>query len=134
MHMRNITLAALLVGLLATLGACASSGETVRRDGNRITNEELVDVQVSTLYEAVERLRPRWLTVRAPRSFGMTAEILVYQEQTLLGNIDVLRQLSKDAAYSLRYMDGPTASASLPGTSGRHIEGAIVIQTARPSR
>jgi len=34
----------------------------------------------------------------------------------------------------LRYMDGATASASLPGTSGRHIEGAIIIETARGGR
>lgn len=127
MHMRN---ALLTLCLFALLAGCASTGESVRRDSTRITNEELASVEVSTLYEAVERLRPRWLTVRGPRSFAMTAEILVYQNQTLLGDISTLRQFSKDAAYSLRYLDGATASASLPGTSGRHIEGAIIIQTA----
>jgi hypothetical protein len=129
MQIRN----AFLLVLLLLAGACASaagSGETVRPNMNTITNEELAAVDAQTLYEAVNRLRPRWLTVRGPRSFGMVAEILVYQDQTYLGSIEVLRQFSKDAAYSMRYLDGATAAASLPGTSGRHVEGAIIIQTA----
>jgi hypothetical protein len=117
--------------LLLLLLACASGGASGSRSSDVVTHEEIAGVQVSNLYEVVERLRPRWLTLRGARSFGLGTGVVVYQEQTYLGEADVLRQLGRETAESLQYMDGPTASASLPGLGSRHVQGAIIIRTRR---
>lgn len=87
--------------------------------------------QVGNLYELVDRLRPRWLQVRArDRSFsGGEQEIVVYQDQSLLGGVEMLRSLGLDLATSLTYLDGAQATAQLPGLGSRRIEGAIVVNT-----
>lgn len=123
-----------LLGAALVLSACATTGsadDRARSDPNRLTAEELASVEVATLYEAVQRLRPRWLQVRSQRSLeGGDTGILVYQGQTRLGGPEALRQLDPGAAAWLEYLDGSTASASLPGIRG-HVQGAIVIHTAR---
>jgi hypothetical protein len=78
----------------------------------------------------VQRLRPRWLTPRAQQSFGLSTDILVFQGQTNLGTVEVLRQLTPESAIRLRFIDGSTAAASLPGMGSRHVAGAIVLETA----
>jgi hypothetical protein len=116
---------------------------TTRSDGGEsgsyrfdlITREELLDVQgVQNLYEVVQRLRPRWLTVRAgDRSFGMTTEIAVYQGQTYMGDIETLRQMGPTLPYQMRWMDGQTAMTTLPGLgSGKHLAGAIILVMQPP--
>jgi predicted patatin/cPLA2 family phospholipase len=53
----------------------------------------------------------------------------------LLGGPDALKQIGPESAWEIRWMDGVRASASLPGiTSGRHIEGAILISSRAPSK
>jgi hypothetical protein len=126
----------LLAGALAAtvcLAGCASGPgrEYARSDANLITPDEIAASNASNLYDLVHRLRPRWLQVRAARTFDMReGEIVVYQGQTYLGHLDALRQMNIDAAYAMRYLDGATASASLPGLVGRRIEAAIIIYTS----
>ena len=132
--MRNLT-RAMMVLAFATLvagGGCASNpraGSGTSMD--RITNDELVSVEgVRNLWDVVERLRPRWLQVRAAeRSLGLATNIVVFQDQTYLGDIDILHQLSPDVAYDMRWLDGATASATLPGLGSQHVAGAIIIYT-----
>lgn len=120
------------VVILTLFAACAPAATVQGSSQTVITTEELEAVQVNSLYEAVNRLRPRWLTVRSPQTFGsgagMTA-ILVYQNQTRLGGVDVLRDLGKESAVWLEYLDRATASATLPGAGGQDVEAAIVIHT-----
>jgi hypothetical protein len=63
-------------------------------------------------------------------SFGLQTNIVVFQNQTYLGNVDVLRQFSPESAYELDWLDGSTASNTLPGLGSQHVAGAIVIKTA----
>lgn len=125
--------AALATALL--IAGCASSGaSTDRGSPNLLTREQIMSINVPTLYDVVDRLRPRWLqgTGGEPSSvFGGENSIVVYQGQTLLGGPEILRQFSPDVAAELRYLDGPTASATLPGIGTRHISGAIVLQVTR---
>ena len=120
-------LSVLLLGGCATTRSAGSAG-----DPNILTREQIMSVQgVTNLYDVVQRLRPRWLTVRASdRSFGMTTVIAVFQNQTYLGDVDTLRQLQPGMAFQLKYMDGTTAQNSLPGVSpGTHLAGAIILST-----
>jgi outer membrane murein-binding lipoprotein Lpp len=136
MHATRFAPLLLLAGVIVAgvlLAGCASGAgrEHARSDPHFITPEEIASSNASNLYELVNRLRPRWMQVRAARTFDMReGEIVVYQGQTYLGHLDVLRQMNIDAAYAMRYLDGATASASLPGLVGRRVEAAIIIYTS----
>lgn len=136
----NRRTARILVSLSVVLLVGCSTAPTTRKAPTRsdlLTRDEIMSVRgASTLYDVVKRLRPRWLVVRAPdRSLGgMTTAIFVYLEQTLMGDVESLRELQPDMAYEMRWLDGATASATLPGLgSGVHMAGAIVIATRPPS-
>ena len=122
---KRLTLIAIGVLLIS---ACASAGSSgPRRQSDLITAEEIQAANVSNLYQVVERLRPRWLDSRARQSFNSPQEIVVYQGQTFLGGVEMLREFGPDSAFAIRYLDGPTASATLPGIGMRQVEAAIVI-------
>ena len=128
------SLALTVVLATALLAGCASSGETrrTRTDQDRLTRAELLSVEANNLYEAVQRLRPRWLTEdrrAGQRSFNLETGVVVFQNQTYLGGTEALRQWSKESAQSLEWLDGSKASATLPGLGSRHVAGAIVIHT-----
>jgi hypothetical protein len=128
---RSLVLAILLTGFAT---ACASTREAgdERTRSDVLTRDQILSVQgARNLHDVVQRLRPRWLVVRAgDRSFSMATGVVVYQDQALLGDVDTLRQLGPSAAVELRYLDGPTATSTLPGLgTGQHIAGAIVVVT-----
>jgi hypothetical protein len=100
-----------------------------------ISREELQQLEVRSAYEAIQQLRPRWLQVSGgPRSFSIETEVVVFQDQALLGNQEVLRQVGTEGIYTIRYLDGVTAKASLPGLGDRHIQGAILISMRPPGK
>ncbi len=121
----------LLAAALPVMVACAPSGsglEGPRRSSNVITREELAELDVRNAYEAIDRLRPLWLKVRAgARSFQTTTEVAVFQDDMYLGSLDVLERMGTEGIYRMRYVDGPTAQATLSGIQDRHIQGAIII-------
>jgi hypothetical protein len=127
-----------LAFLLAAVG-CAPAGEggsgPARGDYNVLTQDQILSVSAASLYEVVQRQRPRWLTPRANQSLaGVGTDILVFQGQTNLGTVEVLRQLPPNTAARLRFLDGPTAAATLPGLGSRHVAGAIIIDTTVQAR
>jgi hypothetical protein len=128
--------AVLALGLPAAILACASTpseGGAARPYSNVITRAELQEVGVRNAYEAIQRLRPRWLTVRGGnRSFQLDTEVVVFQDQMYLGSTDALERMGIDGIYEIRYIDGPTAQATLPGIGDRHVQGAIVIHMSPP--
>ena len=118
----------------ALLGsACASSPNGGRDDkGNPdiLTREQILEVGANNLHQVVSRLRPRWLQVRSVRSFNTETEIVVLQNEMLLGGPDALREMAPELAYEIRYLEGARAAAEIPGLmSGRHVQGAIVVST-----
>ncbi len=131
----SVSAAVRAIPLLALLGLAAACAATNARRGapslTRITREEIVGVQgARNLYEVVERLRPRWLVVRAADRLNLSEGIVVYQEETYLGGAEILRQLSPDMFFELRWLDGAVASATLPGLHpDRPVGGAIVLYT-----
>jgi hypothetical protein len=112
-------------------GGCASAGSTSSgTDRNLLTRDEIATVRVANIYEAVERLRPRWLQIRAPRSLGAQTEIVVFMNRSYMGGPEVLRQFEPANISQLRYLDGSTAMATLTGLGGKVVEGAIIIEVA----
>lgn len=125
----------LVLAAPALAGGCASTqsaeGDTGRQD--LLTREEIMGTESTNLYDAIRRLRPRWLQVRSTRSFNMETLIAVLQNDMYLGGSETLREISPELAYEIRYMDGVRAANVLPGLmSGQHVEAAIVINTRPP--
>lgn len=58
-----------------------------------------------TVYEAVRRLRPRWLQSRAPGQ-----EAVVFLDGARIGGIDELRILEANQVAEIRYRSGPDAT------------------------
>lgn len=106
-----------------------------RRRRNEISQEEMVRSGATNLYDVVQRLRPQWLTGTSASNFsGGGQAIVVYQNNTQLGGLDALRQLSPGYAETMRFLDGSEASNTLPGLGSRRVAGAIVVVTPGNSR
>jgi len=121
---------ALLGALSLLVAGCAGASRGSLRSpySNVITHAELEEVGTRNLYDAVRRLRPRWLEVRrGMRSFNLETEVVVFEEESFVGNQDVLESMGTDGVWELRYLDGTTAQSTLMGIGDRHVEGAIII-------
>lgn len=126
----GLALAVLIAGCATTNVPGATGGRM-----DRLSRAQIMAPEVSTLYDVVQRLRPRWLRASGGEPANLlggsyAGRVVVYQNQAYLGDVEVLRQMAPDAAQELRYLDGPTASATLPGLSGQMVSGAIVIYTS----
>jgi hypothetical protein len=123
----------MLLLLALSLGGCASGGERPpSTSATTLTQDDMSAVAGSNLYEVVDRLRPRWLQVRGPMSLTGAAapQIVVFLNNAYLGGPDQLRQFMPRDVIEVRYLDGPTASATLRGyDSTIHVAGAIVLVT-----
>lgn len=126
----------------ATAEGGASAGASANADGrtssvrraNVLTREELATSGATNLYDAVNRLRPAWLrgsTNTQSNYGGGGLQVVVYQGTTQLGTAEHLRQLAPGYVASLRYLDGNTASNTLPGLGSRMVAGAIIIELPR---
>lgn len=131
---RFLQVVLLLAITLTELGcAAATSGSesSTRRRMDILTRDEIASVEVGNLYDVVSRLRPRWLSVRGSSMGQGESTIMVYQGQTRMGDLSVLKTLSTDLAESMRFLDRSSAQAQLPGTWSAEMGGAIVIQTGQ---
>ncbi|UCG85583.1 MAG: hypothetical protein JSW71_16875 [Gemmatimonadota bacterium] len=137
MNFRSQYLLAAAVGVVVACASSGGGGESVRPDSrliNRAELDQLTEMGVRNLHEAVSRVRPRWLQVRAgTRSFygGQTA-IPVFQDQTLLGGPELLERMGLEGVFELRYLDASTAQATLAGIQDSHISHAIVVYMRPP--
>ena len=124
----------LLFALALPLGlwSCASGSVGPSRDRNVISPEEIEAAKVRTALELVERLRPLWLRSRGGRSTPLTTEIVVYQDNIMLGDIEMLRSVPIDLVSSVRSLDSAEAGG-LAGLGSRHVERVIMIIT-RPNK
>lgn len=125
-------IAVAILALITT--ACATTGS--RESTQKISYEELQEAtSAATLHDVVRQLRPRWLRARA-RSFapqGTESVIGVYEGETWLGDVSVLREYAPSKVYELRFIDAPKDLNALPRRSGQHVVAAILLVTS-PSR
>jgi hypothetical protein len=116
-------------GASAGAEGSAQAPSTSRVRTNVLARTDLETHSGQNLYEAIRRLRPQWLVVRGGRSLDGSTEIVVYQDNTLVGNTESLRQMQTDMAVSVEYMDASTATNALPGLGSRRVAGAIIVRT-----
>ncbi len=126
--------AAVSVIAVVTLAACASGGTSAggktRYSQNVITADELATVDVTDAYQAIQRLRPQFLTnSRGPTQMGTRSGttdsgIQVYMNDQRLGDVSSLSQIPKNDIQEIRFLSASEASSRF-GTG--NTSGAIVV-------
>ena len=126
----HVRCAAAAVAVAASVGVaavgCTPGRQSVPAQRDVITAEEIASADALTAYDAVERLRPLWLRTRGERSIRLSTEIVVYQDQTMLGDVEMLRGIPAHLIQSIRALDAADAGR-LPGLGSRHVERAILV-------
>ncbi|HJQ12607.1 MAG TPA: hypothetical protein VJ840_16360 [Gemmatimonadaceae bacterium] len=130
---------AILLAGAALLSACASSSQgtstprptSQQSSSDFITSVEVAATPVSNAYDLISRLRPNWLRVETGsiRSGTRSQIIVVYLDDTRLGDVTTLRTISTSGIQSLRYYDATRAATVLRNPGSDPIAGAIVIST-----
>jgi hypothetical protein len=132
---------ALILGLVSGCTSAShlrSHTESARRaptagyEARVITREELTSMDVGTLYQAVERLRPEFLHSRNPSPSPMHPSLaIVYLDGKRLGGPDALATLTVGDIYEVRYISANDADVRF---GYGHNAGAILVTSLGRSR
>lgn len=117
---------------LAAAGSCAS-GRTPKPQssygaGNTLSADDIAETAATNLYDAIQRLRPQWLTSSRIRRGGSGDDLVVYLDNNRYGSMNSLRQLSVGGVQEVRYF-GATEATNRYGTG--HTGGAIQVLMSR---
>jgi hypothetical protein len=112
--MRALTMTVVAATLLLT--ACATARTETgsgNRASNRVTQEQLAATNAETLYDAISKLHPDWLTTRGPSSVSdpTPTSASVFMNGSLLGRVDYLRQMRVLDVTEVRYWESGPAAA-----------------------
>jgi hypothetical protein len=115
------------LALAAGLAGCASGGgggasRPAGSSSTRIVRAELVPLGQMSAYQAIERLRPRWLQSRS----GDT--VVLYVDGSRRSNVRDLESMSIMDLEQMEYMASSDATTRY-GTG--HAAGAILVTTRR---
>jgi len=127
--MTRLQFALVSVAILVSGSACGGQsqpGGAQPYDRERLTPEEFNQRAFLSAYEAVESLRPIWLTRRGP-----DGAVQVYVDENHMGGVELLRTVRLINVALIRHMDGIQASARY-GLG--HDQGAILITTRAAGR
>jgi hypothetical protein len=108
--------AALASGAVCLFLACSSATTqtgTRRESRNLLTQEQLAATNTTSLYEAILKLRPEWLSSRGPISVTNAAPSVpsVFMNGTMLGKAEYLREMRVLDVTEVRYWEAGPASA-----------------------
>lgn len=125
-----------LAACVLLIGACShrtrETGQSIPHDPELLTSEELANVKGSTVYDAVQELRPNWIMRSRPNpALPRQTPLIVYVDGQRYGaGIDGLRTIPITAAVSVQYFS-PTGAEGRFGPG--HTLGAIEVVT-KPTR
>lgn len=118
--------AAILVAASACGGRSQPGAAPPRTDRETLTAEELSQRSFYSAYDAVDALRPLWLS--RP---GLGSEVQVYVDENRMGGVAALRSVRILSVAFIKHMDGIQATARY----GRgHDAGAILVTTRAAGR
>jgi hypothetical protein len=124
--------AALLHPAILSLLVCACaprapSNPTPLPDRDVLTQADLVEHHFATAFEAVEALRPIWMQTRGANTLlTAQAQVVVYLNDTRLGGVDTLKEITTPAIVAIRHFDGRAATARWGLDHG---QGVILVTT-----
>ena len=137
--------------LAVTATACASANTSGSTAATTKTNPDLITTaeidgtaNARDAYDLIQRLRPTWFTktrsgrvsisgstaspYQSDQSLNQTAGgLAVYLDNSRIGDINALRDVTASSISTIRFLDAPTATATLQGLPQGVIAGAIVI-------
>lgn len=118
----------MLLCLVCTLAACASTGVRPSRSSDLITADEIEAASVSNAYDAIARLRPAFLRGRGQSSIQTPGSDLpiVYVNGLRTGTIEHLRSIPAQDVQQIRYINATDATTRF-GTG--HTGGVIEVTT-----
>ena len=101
------------IGLLLACASGTTNTGTNRPSRNVLTQAQLSATNYQNLYEAIEKLRPDWLSSRGPTSVTDATPSLpsVFMNGTLLGKSETLRNMGVTDVTEVRYWEAGPASA-----------------------
>ncbi len=118
--------------LLAT--GCASTGAQ-RSSGSpdKLTHADIEDTNVTSAYDAVNRLRPNWLRPAGMSVTGLqnggAPPVLVYMDGKRLGGTDVLKTITTSSVVSMEFLSPTRAPAVVNDMSTGAVSAVIMIYT-----
>ncbi len=113
-------------GLLLLLLGCASSGEASAGSApDTLTREDLLGTGEANLYEAIQRLRSRWLRPRGANLAGRTLA-QVFVDGSTRGDVEALRQIRVLDVVDVRFLSTIDAATQYGTMAG--IGGAVVVR------
>jgi hypothetical protein len=138
------TLTLLFAAALTACTGAAGPGGSPRPDSNVITREQIEASNAQNMYDVIQSVRPTWLRTRGTQSFrenataggsgtgaGATVEvtpgtgtIVVYLDNSRLGDLTALRQVSPQSVGSAQWY---TPAAATTKWGGGHTHGAIQL-------
>ncbi len=100
--------------MLVMVMACASAGTStsgVRRDPNLLTQQEIADANVSTAYEAIQKLRPMFLKTRGRTTINGQANdyAIVFVDGQRFGDLTSLNGIVASSVLEARFLPGTDA-------------------------
>jgi len=118
----------MLLCLVCTLAACASTRVRPSRSSDLITADEIEAASVSNAYDAIARLRPAFLRGRGQSSIQTPGSDLpiVYVNGLRTGTIEHLRSIPAQDVQQIRYINATDATTRF-GTG--HTGGVIEVTT-----
>ena len=121
-----LLLATVVIGAAAcAAGAAAGGGGS----SNVLTAVQLENQPVTNLYDAVQRLRPRWLLERGATTLNAAGNpVVVYVNDQRMGGVAELHNVVLSSVGEVRYLDA--SSATMRWGTG-HTSGAILVTIKR---
>jgi hypothetical protein len=90
--------------------------------------EEIGQAGMANAYDLVQALRPAWLRKQGQQTATTPDEIIVYLDDTSMGGLPALRQISTGNILSVEFVDARTAQ--FRWGSG-HAQGVILVTTRK---
>lgn len=108
------TLFAVLLGMSA--GCATRQSSAVPTSRNMVTREELTATNARMVYQALERVRPSWLTSRGPANMGNVRDATeavanVYISGSRMGDVEYLKQVYVSDVHEVRFWGAGEAGA-----------------------
>lgn len=125
----NLVVCAALLALAGSACAGASQGPArAGRGSNVITRADLDGVPSSSAYDAVQRLRPQWLSRPNTPSLQGSNPVMVYVDRRNFGTLESLRSLHTEQIEQMEFV--PARDATTRYGTG-HPSGVIEVTTRR---
>ena len=113
--MRNVIRSLMAAGVVLVAAACGmnTAGATPRGSTNTITRDQMMQVGASSVYDAVQKLQPSWLTSRGPTSMTDSSPSVasVFMNGNQVGDVEYLRGLRLEDVEAVRYYEAGEAGA-----------------------